>query len=166
MYRLFKPIKLLYLHRDPTASRHLKVLLNATSSLASLRNEVVGQCMSVRNDPAGCGQAHDVLLCYTVETRCTWIDHFEPTNESYFRAHDVECDHNDHLGRNRELTTVLPLTRAGVASEGKIRVAGIPLDRLHLRSVSDYSEKRWPVLQTATDSYSGRPLDQIGPFHA
>ena len=50
--------------------------------------------------------------------------------------------------------------RADAKTAGRVHVAGRPYDRLHLWSMADYFDRRWPVLPVMTDPYSGRPLNQ------
>ena len=50
--------------------------------------------------------------------------------------------------------------RADAKGAGNIHVAGRPYDRLHLWSMADYFDSRWPPLPVMTDPYSGRPLNQ------
>ena len=57
-----------------------------------------------------------------------------------------------------------PKHRGDVKTAGQVHVAGQPYDRLHLWSMADYFDQRWPPLPVMTDPYSGRPLDQPGLF--
>ena len=57
-----------------------------------------------------------------------------------------------------------PRPRADAKTAGRVHVGGQPYDRLHLWSMADYFEGRWPMLPVMTDPYSGRPLDQPGLF--
>ena len=57
-----------------------------------------------------------------------------------------------------------PKDRGDVKTAGQVHVAGQPYDRLHLWSMAEYFDQRWPVLPVMTDPYSGRPLDQPGLF--
>lgn len=57
-----------------------------------------------------------------------------------------------------------PQPRAAAKAAGRVHVAGQPYDRLHLWSMADYFEDRWPVLPVMTDPYSGRPINQPGLF--
>ena len=57
-----------------------------------------------------------------------------------------------------------PKHRGDVKTAGQVHIAGQPYDRLHLWSMADYFDQRWPPLPVMTDPYSGRPLDQPGLF--
>ncbi|MCY3746328.1 MAG: DNA methyltransferase [Acidobacteria bacterium] len=51
-----------------------------------------------------------------------------------------------------------PAARAEVAGLGKIRVGGRDFRRMSLWPVSDYFDRRLPVLPSMTDPYTGRPM--------
>ena len=53
-----------------------------------------------------------------------------------------------------------PRHRADAKTAGIVHVAGHPFDRLHLWSVADYFDARFPPLPTMTDPYSGKPIEQ------
>ena len=55
-------------------------------------------------------------------------------------------------------------SRADAKTAGRVHVAGHAYDRLHLWSMADYFDGRWPTLPVMTDPYSGRPLNQPGLF--
>ena len=57
-----------------------------------------------------------------------------------------------------------PKPRADAKAAGRVHVSGQPYDRLHLWSMADYFDGRWPVLPVMTDPYSGRPINQPGLF--
>ena len=50
--------------------------------------------------------------------------------------------------------------RADAKTAGRLHVSGQPYDRVHLWSIADYFDRRWPVLPIMTDPYTGRPLAQ------
>ena len=52
--------------------------------------------------------------------------------------------------------------RAGVKSQGRVRVGDHFYDRLQLWSIADYFDQRMPNLPVLTDPYTGRRLDQPG----
>ena len=57
-----------------------------------------------------------------------------------------------------------PKPRADAKAAGRVHVSGQPYDRLHLWSMADYFDGRWPLLPVMTDPYSGRPINQPGLF--
>ena len=57
-----------------------------------------------------------------------------------------------------------PSSRADAKAAGRVHVSGQPYDRMHLWSMADYFDGRWPMLPVMTDPYSGRPLNQPGLF--
>lgn len=50
--------------------------------------------------------------------------------------------------------------RADAKQAGRVHVSGRPYDRLHLWSMADYFDRRYPALPIMNDPYSGRPLNQ------
>ena len=53
-----------------------------------------------------------------------------------------------------------PRHRADAKTAGQLHVSGQPYDRVHLWSIADYFDRRWPVLPIMTDPYTGQPLAQ------
>ena len=53
-----------------------------------------------------------------------------------------------------------PRPRAAAKTAGQLHVSGQPYDRLHLWSIADYFDRRWPPLPIMTDPYTGRPIQQ------
>ena len=68
------------------------------------------------------------------------------------------------LGCFLTLDPAPPAPRAEAKTAGRLHVAGEPYDRLHLWSIADCFERRWPLLPVMADPYSGRPMDQPGLF--
>jgi site-specific DNA-methyltransferase (adenine-specific) len=64
LHRVLKPEGSLYLHCDPTASHHLKLILDAVFGPKNFRNEIVWKRTSSHNDSVRFGRIHDVLLLY------------------------------------------------------------------------------------------------------
>ena len=84
-------------------------------------------------------------------------------NASHFRdfQHVIEAA---ALGCYVTLDPSPPKPRADAKAAGRVHVSGQPYDRLHLWSMADYFDDRWPVLPVMTDPYSGRPINQPGLF--
>jgi site-specific DNA-methyltransferase (adenine-specific) len=64
LHRALKPTGSLYLHCDPTASHHLKLVLDSIFGPTRFLNEVVWKRTSSHNDSVRFGRVHDVLLVY------------------------------------------------------------------------------------------------------
>lgn len=62
--RVLKPEGSLYLHCDPAASHHLKVMMDVVFGASSFRNEIIWKRTSSHNDSKKWAQIHDVVLFY------------------------------------------------------------------------------------------------------
>ena len=86
-------------------------------------------------------------------------------NVSYLRDFRYVIDHEKAaLGCFLTLEPPPARQRGDAKTAGQVHVAGQPYDRLHLWSIAEYFDGRWPMLPVMTDPYSGRPLDQPGLF--
>ncbi len=65
LHWVLKPTGSLYLHCDPTASHHLKVLLDAVFGPQQFRNEIIWRRTGSHNSSRRFGPIHDVLLFYS-----------------------------------------------------------------------------------------------------
>ena len=62
--RVLKPTGSIYLHCDPTASHHLKLLLDAVFGPENFRNEIIWQRTSSHNDSRKWPHIHDMIFFY------------------------------------------------------------------------------------------------------
>ncbi|MCY3865222.1 MAG: DNA methyltransferase, partial [Chloroflexi bacterium] len=88
LHRVLKPTGSLYLHCDPTASHHLKIVLDAIFGIANLRTEIIWKRTTAHNDSRqGAkqpGRIHDVLFFYTKDiSDWTWNPVFTPYSDDY-----------------------------------------------------------------------------------
>ena len=102
MHRLLKPTGALFLHCDPIASHHLRLMLDAIFGPGQFRNEIVWKRSDAHNDAKQgmkrFGRIHDVLLFYSktdayhFDTQYTplpektvkgWYRHQEPDGRRY-----------------------------------------------------------------------------------
>ena len=72
LHRVLKETGSLYLHCDPTASHHLKLMLDAIFGSTNFRNEIVWKRHSAHSSAKRYGPIHDVLLFYSISDRFTW----------------------------------------------------------------------------------------------
>lgn len=104
--RVLKPTGSLFLHCDPTASHYLKVLLDAISGAANLRNQIVWR----RSHPKGLAftrfaRNHDVILYYSKDAaHATWNPQHLPYPEESLEA---QYRQQDSDGRRYQLTSLL-----------------------------------------------------------
>jgi site-specific DNA-methyltransferase (adenine-specific) len=93
--RVLRPSGSIFLHCDPTASAHLRLLMDAVFGTENFRNEIIWQ----RTTPKGHAftrfpSTHDILLCYGRTEDTTWNPQFTPHRQDYIDSHynNVEPD--------------------------------------------------------------------------
>ncbi len=115
--RVLKPTGSLYLHCDPTASAHLRLLMDAVFGQAGFTNEIIWRRYGVHNDfgqgSRHFGRVHDVLLFYTKEARATWTQVFTPLDPGY-----VEQTYRMVESSTGRRFATTPLTGPGGAAKG------------------------------------------------
>jgi DNA modification methylase len=102
--RVLKPTGSIYLHCDPTASAHLRLLMDAVFGAANFRNEIVWKRTSAHSDSQVCGSAHDILLLYTKGNQFTWNKQYQPHDEEYIQTHYRYVDGSGRRYRTDNLT--------------------------------------------------------------
>jgi site-specific DNA-methyltransferase (adenine-specific) len=99
----------LYLHCDPTASHHLKIILDGIFGADNFRNEIIWKRTGSHGGSKRWGPVHDTILFYTKSSSYTWNRTFQGYEQKYL---DDYYRFNDERGRYRLVT----LTGAGVRS--------------------------------------------------
>lgn len=75
--RALKPTGSIYLHCDPTAGAHLRLLLDAVFGPESFRSEIIWKRTSAHSSARRWGPVHDVVLFYTKSQQYTWNEVFQ-----------------------------------------------------------------------------------------
>jgi len=92
LHRTLKESGSLYLHCDPTASHHLKLMLDAIVGSTNFRNEIVWKRHSAHSSAKRYGPIHDTILFYTKSDDFTWtglrLDYQEEYLEHYYKYDD------------------------------------------------------------------------------
>jgi adenine specific DNA methylase Mod len=87
LHRVLKPTGSIYLHCDPTASHHLKLLLDAIFGPTRFRTEIIWKRSSAHSDTKQGrrqhGRIHDVILFYTKGDEWTWNPVYTPYDAGY-----------------------------------------------------------------------------------
>src|SRR5213078_3835935 len=92
LHRVLKETGSLYLHCDPTASHHLKLMLDAIFGSENFRNEIVWKRTSGHSDANRFGRVHDTLLFYGRSGAVMW----NPAHQQYDDAYlDVKYRNED-----------------------------------------------------------------------
>lgn len=86
--RVLRPTGSIFLHCDPTASAHLRLLMDAIFGTENFRNEIIWQ----RTTPKGHAftrfpSTHDILLCYGRSEATTWNAQYIPHRQEYIESH-------------------------------------------------------------------------------
>ena len=97
MRRVMKPTASIYLHCDPTASHHLKILMDCVFGHDWFRNEIAWKRTSAHSSAKRFAPVHDTLLFYA-DDKSTWHPQYLPLGKSYV-ARDYR--HTDERGRYR-----------------------------------------------------------------
>ncbi len=107
MKRILKPNGSVYLHCDPTASHHLKTLMDTVFGKENFRNEII---WSYRRWPSKGSQyqtMHDHILFYAGKGNVFNIE-YEPPSESYLRRFKGKTQVLDPVSRTRKLVVDKP----------------------------------------------------------
>jgi len=128
MHRILKATGSLYLHCDPNASHHLKVMLDQLfeRSAGGFRSEIIWKRNSAHSDTKQGrrihGHIHDVILFYTKGEEWTWNPVYTPYSEDYIESFYKYVE--PETGRLYRLSD---LTGPGGASKGnpKYEVMGV-----------------------------------------
>jgi len=100
LHRVLKPTGSLYLHCDPTASRYLKILLDAIFGEKNFWNEIVWQQTAAKGDAkAKLAWNHDVILCSGKTERPFFVPIYAEKDEEY--SSRFKLDDKDGRGKYR-----------------------------------------------------------------
>ena len=111
--RVLKPTGSIYLHCDPTASPHLRLLMDAVFGKENFRNEIVWKRTSAHSGVIRVyGRIHDLILFYTMSNDSCWNPIFQEYDPAYVHTF---FDHVDPDGRRWKR---MDLTAAGVTKHG------------------------------------------------
>ena len=92
LHRVLKPTGSLYLHCDPTASRYLKVILDAIFGPKQFRNEIVWKRTTAHSSAKKYAPVHDTVLYYGKTAKVTWntprTDYDPAYLDKYYRFDD------------------------------------------------------------------------------
>ena len=107
MKRILKPSGSVYLHCDPTASHHLKTLMDTVFGRENFRNEII---WSYRRWPSKGSQyqtMHDHILFYAGSGNVFNIE-YEPPSESYLKRFKGKTQVLDPVSKTRKLVVDKP----------------------------------------------------------
>ncbi len=125
LHRVLKSAGSIYLHCDPTAGAHLRLLMDGVFGPMNFRNEIVWKRTSAHSGAKGCGAVHDILLLYSKGKDFVWNQVYQPYDSEYV---ETFFEHVDPDGRRWKR---MDLTGAGVTQDGP---SGKPWRGIDVRS--------------------------------
>ncbi len=114
LHRVLKPTGSIYLHCDPTASHHLKMLLDSVFGAQNFRNEITWKRFNFHSDSNRFGRITDRILYYSKSGEYTWNQQRVPFKESYIKSH---FKNEDEAGRLFTLDNLNPPAGRGPVYE-------------------------------------------------
>lgn len=163
--RVLKPTGSMYLHCDPTASAHLRVLLDSIFTPANFRNEIIWKRTGAHSDSSTCGNTHDVLLFYTKTTEYLWNKQYQAYDQDYVDSHYRRVDKDGRKFRTDNLTA-MGLSGGGYTYEwnGVKKLWRLPIERmkeLHEAGRVHYTKTGGAEYIRYLDEIPGMPLQDV-----
>ena len=167
LHRVLKPTGSIYLHCDPTASHHLKLMMDAVFDAGNFRSEIIWRRINAKGLAfKGFPRNNDVLLYYAKNTRFTWNRSFRPYDpeyvEKFYRHVDPETKRRYRLSdlsnpnRNRPNLTY--------EWNGHLRVWRWTKERMqeaHDKGLLHYTSNGLANQKRYLDEMNGIPVDSI-----
>lgn len=107
--RVLKPAGSLYVHCDPTAGHHIKVMLDGIFGHTAFRNEIVWKRTYAHGGASRWGPVHDLILFYAADGY-QWNRTHQPYDQDYL---DSNYQQSDERGRFQHVSLTGPGTRTG-----------------------------------------------------
>ncbi len=92
LHRILKPTGSLYLHRDPTASHYLKILLDTICGPERFLNDIIWKRSHAHNSGKKFGPIHDTILAFAKSAEYEWTSPTRPLDETYIASHYTQGD--------------------------------------------------------------------------
>jgi site-specific DNA-methyltransferase (adenine-specific) len=170
LHRVLKPTGSLYLHRDPTASHYLKILVDAIFGAVNFRNEIIWKRTSAHSSANRYGPVHDVILFYGRSEKMKWIGGHEAYDEAYVKQRFARGD--DRPWKDADLTgagirhgeTGKQWRNFDVTAKGRHwAYPPTELDRLDAEGLIYWPKKSgaWPRFKRYLDEAKGVPLQDV-----
>jgi len=166
--RVLKPTGSIYLHCDPTASAHLRLLMDAVFGPDGFLNEIAWERFNFHADSKRWGRLHDVLLMYAkVPGKHTFLTQRRSYGEKYIASH-FKADADGRLYR---------LDNALAAGQGPPRVffgktlepkpgthwrwSQENIDRLTAEGRIKLTKSGWPTAKRYLDEMPGHSIGDV-----
>lgn len=92
--RALKSTGSIYLHCDPTASAHLRLLMDAVFGVKNFRSEIIWKRIHAHNSAKRYGPIHDTLLFYSKTSAYCWNNLRQPYEKEYQEKYFKFDDHD------------------------------------------------------------------------
>jgi hypothetical protein len=170
LHRVLKPTGSLYLHCDPTASHHLKLMLDNIFGMTSFQNEIAWKRFSAKNDPKRFGRSHDLIFFYSKSAKYTWNVQYGPFEEDYveenYRYTEPETGRRYRRG---DLTAAKPGGDVSYEWHGATPYKGRywaysreKMDQMLVDGRIEFRKTGMPVFKRYLDEQPGVPLQEYG----
>jgi DNA modification methylase len=158
MHRVLKPTGSIYLHCDPTAGAHLRLLMDAVFGPANMLNEIIWKRTHAHGGAIRFGPVHDEILYYSKTGDYKWNPQHVPYSPEYISNFFKFTDPD---GRRYRLTI---LTGSGVrkGSSGRPWQGIDPTSIGRHWAVPGYVRELLPNLKTDEVQEALDRLDEIG----
>ena len=178
MRRVMKPTASIYLHCDPTASHHLKLLMDAVFHPQNFRNEIVWKRTSSHNDARRFADIQDRLLYYSKGRDPIWNRQHVPHREKYLRSHYNRTDANGRVYRLHEIVrsaSMGPRPNLAYEYKGFLPKWGWRVNKDKLEALDAVGRVEWtktgtPYLVRYLDEMKGASMsslwDDIAPINS
>lgn len=163
--RVMKPTGSIYLHCDPTASAHLRLLMDAVFGPENFRNEIIWKRTSGHSDAQRCGNVHDTVIFYTKSETYTWNITFQAYDPEYVERYYRYKDADGRRWMSADLSAS-GLSGGGYEYEWK-GIKGLwrcpisTMERLDKGGKIYYTRNGIPRVKRYLDEASGMPLQDI-----
>lgn len=110
LHRVLKPTGSIYLHCDPTASHHLKILMDSVFGPECFRNEIIWSYRRWPSPTKAYQRMHDVILFYSrsPEGPGTFNVEYEQNSPSYVKRFKGKTQVLDPTTKTRKITIDAP----------------------------------------------------------
>lgn len=100
LQRVLKTTGSIYLHCDPTASHHLRIVMDSIFGIANFQSEIVWKRTSAHSDSKRFGEVTDHILFYSKSSKRKWnpisIEHDSAYESSFYRFEDEKGRYRLH----------------------------------------------------------------------
>jgi len=161
--RVLKATGSIYLHCDPTASAHLRLLMDAVFGPENFKGEIIWKCTSAHSNARRLGKIHQTLLFYAKSDAFLWNPVYMPYDPEYIKKYYRYTDQDGRRFMSDNL-----VGHKGVNPEYEWRGITRPwrypkkrLDELDAAGRIFWTRNNFPRYKRYLDEMPGMPLQSI-----